>query len=610
VEANFLEDAIEKLGYTPGTGRGAMALQAAQKQERKANKIKEDSLNLQAGPEYSERTRTIMAQMDEGDIPIDLIKAIIMDIRNKDKTGDGAVLVFLPGWNVITMCADYLLEDLCQTEFQIVKMHSMVPREDQMQAFNRPPRGQLKVVLATNIAESSITIPDVVYVIDSCRARLKSASIQGGGGLTSALTDVWAGRANLHQRRGRAGRVRAGIAYHLISKARYEALEDATPPEMLRAPMHELILALKNLNMGGAREVLQEVVDPPGHEQVMRALEALVQIGALDEYEEITQLGRAIATLPVAPRVGHAILAACVLKVQDPMCTLAATIDCQDPWMTRDSFGYAPDTAKNFAKATHSDHFALLSAVAQYEEMQAAGATAPDLDRWCVRNNLQGNHMATLVSARHQLLETLQEMNLGPAPGSGLTLHDVSGVRDPRWSLLSGLMCFALAPNFAMHHSARKVVATGEPAQVHRSSVACTRNSYIFPQCGFVFEEKLRTKPWSVSIRSNTNVSPVQWLLFGCLGASYDSAQETVIVDGWLPMKGSFEVAVGLIALRGCLLKLIKMQTADPASAVGPDWDTSVQDLQYVLSQLGTIRGTGGGAKDGTSYKGKPEPRR
>lgn len=209
-----------------------------------------------------------MALLSEKDISFELIEALLHHIKRLDVTG--AVLIFLPGWNVIFSLLRYLQQSQLGTSRQycFLPLHSMLPREDQRRVFQPVAENTTKVILATNIAESSITIDDVVFVIDSCRAKMKMFTSHNN--LTHYAT-VWAAQNNLEQRRGRAGRVCPGYAFHLCSRARYEKLEKNLTAEMLRSPLHETALSIKLLRLGSISQFLSKALEPPPLDAVIEA---------------------------------------------------------------------------------------------------------------------------------------------------------------------------------------------------------------------------------------------------------------------------------------------------------------------------------------------------
>lgn len=169
-----------------------------------------------------------------------LIEQLLRKLCSESK--EGAVLVFLPGWDDINKTRDKLLSSPYfkdTSKFLIIALHSMVPLVEQKKVFKHPPPGCRKIVLSTNIAETSVTIDDVVYVIDSGRMKEKSYDPYNN---VSTLQSSWISKASAKQREGRAGRCQAGICYHLYSKARAAAMLDFQIPEMKRTPIEELCL--------------------------------------------------------------------------------------------------------------------------------------------------------------------------------------------------------------------------------------------------------------------------------------------------------------------------------------------------------------------------------
>ena len=298
-------------------------------------------------------------QADPDEVDLDLAQELIHWIlRNRAEEMQresggpaGAILVFLPGWNEISQLRDQLAADArFGADVLVLPLHSMVPPSEQKRVFQRPPRGVKKVVLATNIAETAVTIDDVVFVVDSGRLKEKSYDALTG---VSTLQAAWISRASAQQRRGRAGRVRPGECYRLYSSARMAAFADFQLPEMQRSPLEELCLQVRMLaeasSLGGERgggaaavgtgagstaAFLLQAVEPPVPQAISNAVGLLQDIGALKEDESLTRLGRHLGEMPVHPRVGKMLLYATLLGVLDPVLTVACAAAYRSPFIS------------------------------------------------------------------------------------------------------------------------------------------------------------------------------------------------------------------------------------------------------------------------------------
>lgn len=195
VKQYFLEDCIELTGFAPSAESRKRKRDEESELGLTGNDI-EENLNKCVRGNYSQQTINAMGQLSESEVSFELIESLLIYIKNQNVPG--AVLIFLPGWNLIFALMKHLQNsrDFAGPNYLILPCHSQVPREDQRRVFAPVPHGVRKIILSTNIAETSITIDDIVYVVDICKARIKLFTSHNN--MTSYAT-VWASRTNLEQ---------------------------------------------------------------------------------------------------------------------------------------------------------------------------------------------------------------------------------------------------------------------------------------------------------------------------------------------------------------------------------------------------------------------------
>ncbi|KAK4437453.1 DExH-box ATP-dependent RNA helicase DExH6 [Sesamum alatum] len=355
-----------------------------------------------------------------------LIEQLLKRICNDSK--NGAVLVFLPGWDDINRTRERLLANPFfkdPSKFLIIALHSMVPVQEQRKVFKRPPPGCRKIVLSTNIAETSVTIDDVVYVIDSGRMKEKSYDPYNN---VSTLHSSWVSKASAKQREGRAGRCQPGICYHLYSKLRAASLPDFQVPEIKRMPIEELCLQVKlidpSCNIG---EFLQKTLDPPVYETIRNAIIVLQDIGALTLDEKLTELGVKLGSLPVHPLTSKMLFLAILLNCLDPALTLACASDHKNPFILpmQPNEKKRAQAAKAELASLYGGNGHQLAIIAAFECWRAAKEKGEDA-RFCSQYFISSSTMRMLSSMRKQLETELRRNGFIPENASrcSLNAHD------------------------------------------------------------------------------------------------------------------------------------------------------------------------------------------
>jgi HrpA-like RNA helicase len=205
-------------------------------------------------------------------------------------------LVFLPGMHEINLMNDLLRDIMSEAELDICLLHSSMPEELHGKVFDKLEPGKRRVILSTNIAESSLTLPDVRFVIDFGYTK---EIIHNSKTMTQGLELKWASKATMHQRAGRAGRVAKGKSYRLMLKEFYdEVLSNYSKPEIQRCPLDKLILKVKLFELGSPREILGRALQPPNLDEVERTELYLQEMGGLDDLWNITWLGKKYSDMP------------------------------------------------------------------------------------------------------------------------------------------------------------------------------------------------------------------------------------------------------------------------------------------------------------------------
>ncbi len=252
-----------------------------------------------------------------------LMDAIVDAVGECALAGPGDVLVFLPGEREIREAAEALRKHH-PPGTEILPLYARLSVEEQERVFK--PGGSRRIVLATNVAETSLTVPGIRYVVDTGLARVKRYSYRNK---VEQLQVEPISQASANQRAGRCGRVAAGICIRLYDETEFGRRPRFTDPEILRSSLAAVILRMKSLGLGDVRAF--PFVEPPPARAIADGYDLLAELNAVDENGELTEIGRALARLPVDPRIGRMLLAARDNQALAEVLIIAAALSVQDP---------------------------------------------------------------------------------------------------------------------------------------------------------------------------------------------------------------------------------------------------------------------------------------
>ncbi|NWQ97302.1 DHX36 helicase, partial [Burhinus bistriatus] len=575
----LLEDVIEKLRYTPentdrrprwkkGFMQGHVSRPEKEEKEEIYRERWPDYLRQLRGRLYSASTIDALEMMDDDKVDLDLIAALIRHIVLEEE--DGAILVFLPGWDNISTLHDLLMSQVMfkSDRFIIIPLHSLMPTVNQTQVFKKTPPGVRKIVIATNIAETSITIDDVVFVIDGGKIKETHFDTQNN---ISTMAAEWVSKANAKQRKGRAGRVQPGHCYHLYNGLRASLLDDYQLPEILRTPLEELCLQIKILKLGGIAYFLSKLMDPPSRDAVMLAINHLMELNALDRQEELTPLGVHLARLPVEPHIGKMILFGALFCCLDPVLTIAASLSFKDPFVIPLGKEKVADARrKELSKNTKSDHLTVVNAFTGWEETRRRGfRTEKD---YCWEYFLSSNTLQMLHNMKGQFAEHLLAAGF---VNSRDPKDPKSNTNSDNEKLLKAVICAGLYPKVAKIRPSfskkRKMVKvctkTDGTVNIHPKSVNVEETEFHYNW--LVYHLKMRTS--SIYLYDCTEVSPYCLLFFGGdISIQKDKDQDTIAVDEWIVFQSPARIAHLVKNLRQELDDLLQEKIENPHPV---DWN-------------------------------------
>ncbi|XP_076320056.1 ATP-dependent RNA helicase DHX30-like [Tachypleus tridentatus] len=449
----------------------------------------------------------------------DLIMDLVQHIDSKEPPG--AILCFLPGWQEIRAMLEKLKSVFSDSSrYLLCPVHSRLPYNEQQRIFECPPAGMRKIVLATNVAETSITINDVVYVINP--GFQKEMVYDPNKGL-AVLTTEWITRANLKQRRGRAGRVQPGKCFHLFHKKTVEELREFPIAEILRVPLEKTVLDCKfycpHTKSG---DFLSQALESPSTENISHAVAVLEELGVLSEDEELTPLGRRIAHFTTHPRLSKALVYSTILRCVDTVLTIAALLSStRDPFVTNlENKAVICEVKKKFDHTVGSDHIALANLFKTWRKEELTS-------EFCKKNLVSPSNLNFTKGLKRVFSEHLYDACLVDSVDSCEDLNQDHNQYCNNVAMVMGVMVAALYPN-VLHlqkgdlqrgrikwDAVTPMTLNGKPACIQKESVISQEIGGL-PSPWLIYFNSMRSQERGmILVRDLSCIPNMALLLFG-----------------------------------------------------------------------------------------------
>ncbi|MEE6458230.1 hypothetical protein FKM82_000230 [Ascaphus truei] len=530
---------------------------------------------------YSSRTRHAVLYMNPNRINLDLVLELLvfLDRSGQFRNVEGAVLIFLPGLADIQQLYDLLSSDKRfhdRRRYKLIALHSILSNQDQAEAFILPPPGIRKIVLATNIAETGITIPDVVFVIDA--GRTKENRFHESSQMSS-LVETFVSKASALQRQGRAGRVRDGFCFRLYTRERFEGFMEYSIPEILRVPLEELCLHIMKCDLGSPEDFLSKALDPPQLQVISNAMNLLRKIGACELTQpKLTPLGQHLAALPINVKIGKMLIFGAIFGCLDAVATLAATMTEKSPFVTPIGRKDEADLAKSAMAIANSDHLTIFSAYLGWKMIRSEGYGFEM--NYCRKNFLNRKALLTIEDVKQELMRLVRAAGFESPRASSVTPNGLYSHGDRRalsaqdTSLLKAVLTAGLYDNIGKILFTKSVDITEKlacmvetaqgKAQAHPSSVNRDLQTYGW----LIYQEKVKYS--KIFLKETTLVSPFPVLLFGG-DIAVQHRERLLTVDDWIQFQAPVKIAVIFKQLRVLIESVLKKKLENPKMSLEDD---------------------------------------
>ncbi|KAK9324345.1 P-loop containing nucleoside triphosphate hydrolase protein [Lipomyces orientalis] len=584
VEEHYLEDILEELHIKPGQKSGDHSLDKFVNTElglyspSETEPISEldfsdherngSLVDWNTTGVFSDSGISIDTREDESFVPHALIAQMLVKLLKENKD-DGSILVFLPGISDIVK-VDNLLKgkkeefpDLAEpSKCRVYLLHSIL-LDAQRKVFEKVPQGCRKVILSTNIAETSVTIPELRYVID-CGKEREKRFVQAQR-ITTLMVD-WVSRANVKQRSGRAGRVQNGIYYGMFSKNRLARMHMTATPEILRSDLQQICLETKALGIKDSIEnFLGATIQPPSAWAIESAVDSLKHIGALTDDGELTPTGKLLSSIPAAPSLGRMLLLSIAFRCFDPILVVAAMSTSRSIFVSPlDEKDVADRRRQAYGEGKFSDPLCALNAFREWRRIKdLQGMSAAH--EYARANYLHSSALSSVCNAAEQIENILVARNIIPkiSPKDRFESeygHPETNSLALNVPLIKSLIFIGNYPNVAVSVSPRSLQTEHDNnAIIHPSSVnfpeTVTGDRYkgqIKPEhivkygTLYGFGDKVRrdANNLQVSLKDVNRISNLPLLLFS-KSAAMEGAE--TIIDNWMPLSMTPTVNADLV---------------------------------------------------------------
>lgn len=333
--------------------------------------------------------------------------------RVLDNGDEGGILIFLPGEKIIKDCLDRLYRMPFSRHLHILPLYGRLSKEEQEKVFDEPPTGKKKVIISTNIAETSVTISDITTVIDSGLCKLNFYNPRN---FTSSLIESSVSKASCNQRKGRAGRTHEGSCYRLYKRMDFETRPEYTTEEIYRTDLSEVVLRMAELGITDFYNF--DFIASPGKEGIIGAVDTLNMLGALDSDNCLSEIGKMMVRFPLEPRISRIIIEAIMRfpDVIDKALIAASFLSANSPFIL-------PPNEEMEARKAHHRFRDMQGDFVTYLNIFNAYKQSDNKEKFCKKNYLDERVMAEIDNINYQLTQIVSDMNIPIVQGKG-SLND------------------------------------------------------------------------------------------------------------------------------------------------------------------------------------------